>query len=194
MSFQANKSINLTINLKHNLMKKLILTLLFLISFSVQSQVLQFGLKGGYNASTLSGDGDISSLSGFHAGVFASIDLVILDVVPELVYSTQGAKFGDQEVNLDYFNVPIMARLNLLKVLYIEAGPQIGFLINAENDGEDVKDDFESTDFAIGVGAGVELFDTFDVSARYNFGTTDVTKAPGDYKNNVLQVGLAYKF
>jgi hypothetical protein len=175
-------------------MKKLFFAFLILISFSAQSQVLQFGIKGGYNNSTLSGDGDISSLSGYHAGVFASIDLVILDVVPELVYSTQGAKVSDQDVKLNYLNVPIMARLNLLKILYLEAGPQFGFLMSAEDGGEDIKDDLESTDFAVGVGAGVELFDKFDVSARYNFGTTDVTKGAGDYKNNVFQFGLAYKF
>lgn len=175
-------------------MKKLFYLALILFSISSQSQILQFGIKGGYNNSTLSGDGDISSLSGFHAGVFASIDLVILDVVPELVYSTQGAKFGNQEVKLDYFNVPIMARLNLLKILYIEAGPQFGFLIGADDGSNDAEDNYESTDIAVGVGAGVELFDKFDIGLRYNIGTTDVTKGPGDYKNNVLQLGVAYKF
>lgn len=175
-------------------MKKLFYAVVLLFSIAAQSQVLQFGIKGGYNNSTLSGDGDISSLSGFHAGVFASIDLVILDVVPELVYSTQGASFDGQDVKLNYFNVPIMARLNLLKILYVEAGPQFGFLMSAEDGGEDIKDELESTDIAIGVGAGVELFDKFDLGLRYNFGTTDVTKGAGDYKNNVLQIGVAYKF
>jgi hypothetical protein len=175
-------------------MKKLFYLVVLLLGISAHSQVLQFGVKGGLNMSTLSGDGDISSLTGFHAGVFASIDLVVLDVVPELVYSTQGAKFGDQDVNLNYFNIPVMARLNLLKILYLEAGPQFGFLVGADDGLPNSKDNFESTDFSVGVGAGVELFDTFDASLRYNFGTTDVTKAEGDYKNNVLQIGLAYKF
>lgn len=175
-------------------MKHLLFAVLLFFSIAAHSQILQFGLKGGYNNSTLSGDGDISSLSGFHAGVFASIDLVVLDVVPELVYSTQGAKFGDQEVKLDYFNVPIMARLNLLKILYVEAGPQFGFLVSAKEGSEDIKDDVESTDIAIGVGAGVELFDKFDLGLRYNIGTTDVSKAGDDNKNNVFQIGLAFKF
>lgn len=175
-------------------MKHLFFAVLLFFSIAAHSQILQFGLKGGYNNSTLSGDGDISSLSGFHAGVFASIDLVVLDVVPELVYSTQGAKFGDQEVKLDYFNVPIMARLNLLKILYVEAGPQFGFLVSAKEGSEDIKDDVESTDIAIGVGAGVELFDKFDLGLRYNIGTTDVSKAGDDNKNNVFQIGLAFKF
>lgn len=175
-------------------MKKLFFAFLILISFSVQSQVLKFGIKGGYNNSTLSGDGDISSLSGFHAGVFASIDLVVLDVVPELVYSTQGASFDGQDVKLDYINVPIMAKLNLLKILYLEAGPQFGFLVGAKDGSDDIKDDVESTDISIGAGLGVELFDKFDLSARYNFGTTEVFKEASGYKNNVLQVGLAYKF
>jgi opacity protein-like surface antigen len=175
-------------------MKKLFYLVVLLLGISAHSQILQFGVKGGLNTSTLSGDGDISSLTGFHAGVFASIDLVIIDVVPELVYSTQGASFGNQDVNLNYFNVPIMARLNLLKILYLEAGPQFGFLVGADDGTDNSKDNYESTDFSVGVGAGVELFDTFDVGLRYNFGTTDVTKAPGDYKNNVFQIGLAYKF
>jgi opacity protein-like surface antigen len=175
-------------------MKKLFYLVVLFLGISAHSQILQFGVKGGLNTSTLSGDGDIGSLTGFHAGVFASIDLVIIDVVPELVYSTQGASFGNQDRKLDYFNIPVMARLNLLKILYIEAGPQFGFLMSAKDGSEDIKDDIESTDISLGIGAGVELFDTFDLGLRYNMGTTDVTKAPGDYKNNVFQIGLAYKF
>ena len=33
-----------------------------------------------------------------------------------------------------------------------------------------------------------------DFGVRYNFGVTDVSKGDDDNKNNVLQVGLAYKF
>lgn len=175
-------------------MKHLLIAVVLFFSITAQSQVLKFGIKGGYNNATLSGDGNPSSISGFHAGVFASIDLVIIDVVPELVYSTQGAKFGDQEVNLDYLNVPIMARLNLLKILYVEAGPQFGFLIGADDGLDNAEDRYESTDISIGVGAGVELFDTFDIGLRYNYGTTDVSKGAGDNKNSVVQLGLAYKF
>jgi hypothetical protein len=175
-------------------MKKLFYLVVLFLGISAHSQILQFGVKGGLNTSTLSGDGDIGSLTGFHAGVFASIDLVIIDVVPELVYSTQGASFGNQDRKLDYFNIPVMARLNLLKILYFEAGPQFGFLVGADDGSDNAKDNYESTDFSVGVGAGVELFDTFDLGLRYNMGTTDVTKAPGDYKNNVFQIGLAYKF
>ncbi len=175
-------------------MKHLLFAVILFYSIAAHSQILQFGLKGGYNISTFSGDGNPSSLSGFHGGVFASIDLVVIDLVPELVYSTQGAKFGDQEFKLDYFNVPIMARLNLLKIFYVEAGPQFGFLVSANDGLDNVKDRYESTDFAVGIGAGVELFDSFDVSLRYNIGTTDVSKEGGDNKNNILQVGLSFKF
>jgi outer membrane immunogenic protein len=59
---------------------------------------------------------------------------------------------------------------------------------------EDIKDNLNSTDIAVGVGAGVELFDKFDVGLRYNFGVTDVNKDGDSFKNNVLQFGISYKF
>ncbi len=177
-------------------MKKLIFAIIVLFSFStVQAQIVQFGLKGGYNSATLSGLDGNKALSGFHVGALAEIDIVFMSIQPELVYSTQGSAFdsGD-DVKLDYLNVPVMAKLNLLKILYLEAGPQFGFLLSAKDGSDDIKDNLNSTDIAVGVGAGVELFDKFDVGLRYNFGITDVNKEGDSVKNNVLQFGISYKF
>jgi hypothetical protein len=177
-------------------MKKLIFAIIVLFSFStVQAQIVQFGLKGGYNSATLSEQDGNKALSGFHVGALAEIDIVFMSIQSELVYSTQGSAFdsGD-DTKLDYLNVPVMAKLNLLKILYLEAGPQFGFLLSAKDGSKDIKDNLNSTDIAVGVGAGVELFDKFDIGLRYNFGVTDVNKDGDSVKNNVLQFGLSYKF
>jgi hypothetical protein len=102
-------------------MKKLIFAIIVLFSFStVQAQIVQFGLKGGYNSATLSEQDGNKALSGFHVGALAEIDIVFMSIQSELVYSTQGSAFdsGD-DTKLDYLNVPVMAKLNLLKILYL---------------------------------------------------------------------------
>ena len=50
---------------------------------------------------------------------------------PELLYSGQGSS-----VNLNYLNIPLMAKYNLTKEFSLEAGPQIGFLLSANTSGE----------------------------------------------------------
>lgn len=177
-------------------MKKLIIAVIVLFSFStVQTQIVQFGIKGGFNSSTLTGLDNNNALSGFHVGALAEIDIVFMSIQPELVYSSQGSAFdsGD-DIKLDYLNVPIMAKLNVLKILYVEAGPQFGLLLTAKDGSDDIKDDLNATDIAIGFGVGVELFDKFNFGLRYTFGATGTFKEGDSVKNNVLQVGVSYKF
>ncbi len=120
----------------------MILGLFGLFSFStVQAQIVQFGLKGGYNSATLSGQDDNKALSGFHVSTLAEIEIVFLSIQPELVYSKQGSAFDNgDDVKLDYIYVSIMAKLNILKILYVVADPQFGFLVGADDGADNAKD------------------------------------------------------
>ncbi|MGZ5263646.1 MAG: outer membrane beta-barrel protein, partial [Kaistella sp.] len=81
-----------------------------------------------------------------------------------------------------------------------EAGPEFGFLVSSKAKGSgvtvDVKDEMNSFDFGVGLGAGYYFTPNFGLTARYVAGFTDVVKDNPDdaVKNNVFQVGLAYKF
>lgn len=208
-------------------MKKLILGLAVTASSlafaqqtpSSSSNPVTFGVKGGMNVSSLSKDeglDDQKSKIGFNAGVFANIPIAeSFSVQPEVLYSQYGSKadqtiFGTKysaSTKLDYIAVPVMFQYNLIPNLYVEAGPEFGFLVSAknklknENNGnsttsDNYKDRLQTFNFGVGLGAGYYFTPNLGITARYVAGVTDIFKEnSGDaVRNNTFQVGLAYKF
>ncbi|CAM3026000.1 PorT family protein [Chryseobacterium flavum] len=184
-----------------------------------------FGVKGGMNVSSLSNGADLSdskSKIGFNAGVFANIPLASsFSVQPEVLYNDLGSKVtreftaggntyrNEYSRNLGYIAVPVMFQYNATPEFFLEAGPEFGFLVSAKdkiknstnsNSSTQIatldKDDFQTFNFGIGIGAGYYFLPNLGITARYTAGLTDIYKNnSGDaVKNNVFQVGLAYKF
>jgi len=168
---------------------------------SVNAQAT-FGAKAGLNVANFSGDvTDNKTLVGFNVGVFVEIELSeSFKLQPELLYSTQGTKFKEEGVSIDfemnYINLPIMFKYAVAEGFYLEAGPQIGFLVTAEAFGIDVKDEMESVDFGANLGFSYDFTDELFAGARYNIGLSNVVKDSGDesIKNSVLSFSLGYKF
>jgi opacity protein-like surface antigen len=182
-------------------MKKLLLVAAFFFAVSVtaQAQEMGFGIKGGLNFASLSGDDvdDLDSRTGFHLGLLAEFGLTeSFSIQPEVLYSAQGAKEGDIKWKLDYLTIPVMAKYYATEGFSIEAGPYIGFNTTSEwdFDGEtmDLKDDTESTDFGLGLGLGYELPMGVLFQARYSMGLSDIA-SDGDIKNSVFQLSVGYK-
>ncbi|KUJ61824.1 hypothetical protein AR687_11450 [Flavobacteriaceae bacterium CRH] len=192
-------------------MRKIILSALAVIAFGyTNAQSTRFGVKAGLNLTTFAGGNyyDANSLVGFHVGGFAEIKIIEkLAIQPEVLFSTQGAKFdggfdGDWDTKLNYINIPVLAKFFITKQFTVEAGPQIGFLVSAKEDGQDAKDFYKSTDFGFNFGAGYNFTDNLSVGLRYTVGLSNI----GDYetddteeyldspKNSVLALSLAYKF
>ncbi|HSQ46598.1 MAG TPA: porin family protein [Lutibacter sp.] len=186
-------------------MKKIILVAFIAISsfVGVNAQT-SFGAKAGLNVANLSGDiTDNKTLIGFNVGVFAEIMLAdSFYLQPELLYSTQGAKFDEStsgfsaDLNLNYINIPLMFKYDVANRFYLEAGPQIGFLVSAEVLDQDVKDEFESTDFGANFGLSYGFTEKLFAQARYNIGLSNIAKDSGDDKisNSVISFSLGYKF
>ena len=196
-------------------MKKILLTAAALFAFTfANAQETKFGVKAGLNLGTLSGDienafvdSDMNMRPSFHVGGFAEIKLSDkFAVQPELLYSIEGAKQdvdGESEKliwDLQYLNVPVMAKYYATEQLSIEAGPQIGFLMKAEAtfDGDtvaDFKDDSKSTAISLGFGAGYNFTENIFASARYTLGMTNIIDQDDfDSKSNVLAISVGYKF
>ncbi len=191
-------------------MKKILLVLIVtsLPLMRVQAQGLGIGLKGGLNFANQSiGDfqGDVSSRTGFHGGLYAHISLGKFGVQPEILYSTVGSEFDlsgvadDIENRSAYFTIPLLLRLNIA-FLNIHAGPQFGILVNAETEDngvvEDVKDQYKSGDFSIAAGVGANLPFNLNVTARYVAGLSDVNDNLtnlGDISNSTFQLSLGYR-
>lgn len=177
---------------------------------NADSMAISFGVKGGVNFATVTGN-DVDSpdsRTSFHVGVVAEFPLAdIFSIQAEALYSGQGFDFdfegpdGDKaEFQLDYINVPVLAKVYVVKGLSIEAGPQFSFLVNEEADLNPNSDDGdfdlnEAETFEFGVAAGLTFQTEMGLFAtgRYNVGLTEIYKDV-DAKNSVFQLGIGYKF
>ena len=201
-------------------MKKVILSAVLLAAFSstdvLAQQQVKFGPKAGVNFANISGLDNSEMKTGFHVGAVAEIKFnEKFSIQPEVVYSTQGAKFtynnAEVKLNNDYINVPIMAKYYIVDGFSVEAGPQVGFLAKAEQEGSycgftgtvDAKDRYKSVDFGLNFGLAYDLPMGFFVNARYNLGLSKVgedytignlTYEAANNKNSVIQLGVGYKF
>jgi hypothetical protein len=95
-------------------MKKVLLTALAVFAFSfANAQDTKYGVKGGLNMSNNSADGS-KSITSFHLGGFAQFKMNDkFAIQPELLYSAQGAKNDFGTLNLNYINIPVMAKYNV---------------------------------------------------------------------------------
>ena len=187
-------------------MKKVFLSLVILVAATVSASAqVQFGVKGGLNIANLNGPGSggTSSLIGLHIGGLASIEVSdLFHVQPELVFSTQGAKAPGGTLDLDYLNIPVLAKYTIVKGLNIEAGPQFGFLLSAkakDNAGNsaNVSSSFKSLDLSLALGASYDITKMIGVDVRYNAGLSDISNPSNSSNavhNSVVQIGVYYLF
>jgi len=214
-------------NQKNKKMKKILIAALalFIVNGAI-AQSIRGGIKVGSNLSTLTNTvilgGGIAANGkmkfGFHTGGF--VDFAFSERVslqPELLYSAQGAKYAEtfydriKEENMsmtaliaiNYINIPVLLKINIADGLSAEIGPQIGFLISAEQDikfnnipvwSERIKGT-NTLDITAITGLSYAFSGNFVVSARYGLGLTYVNKdSVFPQKNSVIQLGVGYKF
>ncbi len=123
---------------------------LFLFTFCI-AQKTHFGAKAGTNYSSVVGDltqGIKFRFSG-HAGVFLEIEYSDkFSLKPEIVYSSQGFQFSSDlqsiqnggvpsngnefrtNVQFNYLSIPVLGKFALNNRVFVEFGPQFGFLLN----------------------------------------------------------------
>ncbi|MBO2012060.1 porin family protein [Hymenobacter negativus] len=170
------------------------------------------GFKAGGSAASFVGDGakNMQYVYGFQAGLFANLALNRpFSIQPELLYSMKGAKtpagyITQSSIWLNYIDVPVAFRATTKDGLFLEAGPQVSFLINAKSDasGEkvSVKNSYKFVDVGFVLGAGYQpLKGGLGIGGRYNagFGTalkaaTDSRVVTPDLRNSAFQVYLTY--
>ncbi|MDT0644308.1 porin family protein [Zunongwangia sp. F363] len=206
-------------------MKKSVLIIalaIFGVTGMKAQEFVQFGIKGGANFSTFTGDGiqgfeDPDSRTSFNVGVLAEIPLIEdrFSIQPEVLYSAQGFDISDDqqdnifdvddnvEYQLDYISVPVLAKIYLVDGLSVEAGPSFNFKVNEEIDNAplqdggdtDVSDVSAVQDFEIAGAAGLEykFNNGFFIQGRYTYGFSDVVE-DYDVHNSVFQAGIGFFF
>ncbi|MGY5847538.1 porin family protein [Salegentibacter sp. HM20] len=199
--------------------KSILIAVLAVFGFTTAAsaqEFVYFGVKGGVNFTGMSSDAftDNQSRTGFHLGLLSEIPVGSrFSVQPEVLYSTQGTEarrnFAGStvtgEYELDYIQVPVLAKIYLIEGLSLEVGPSFNFLVNEEYDFESTAlnaewdTDMGSTfEFGGALGASYKFNNGFFASARYTQGFTDVFDSNewGDdaIKNNGFQLGVGLMF
>jgi len=178
-----------------------------LMTGTVNAQHVNVGIKAGLNLYNINNDNNVEydPKVGFHVGLLGHIHLAKqLALQPEITYSTQGAKrtIGsiDTKLNLGYINVPVLIQYMFDNGFRLQAGPQVGFLVNAKSEvgsnDTDVKNNFKSIDFGLGFGVGyIKPSTGFGVDLRYNIGVANINENTAiKSTNRGLQLGVFYLF
>lgn len=174
------------------------------------------GLTGGLNiANTVSSrNSDFSTDTKLGANFGLLIDIPIiypLSFQPEILYSQKGYRantvYGQFAQRANFIDVPILAKLKLAPAFNVVVGPQVSFLMNTRNtyyDGFDIIQQSKYTyngdkTFVGGViGVGLDLNRNVELRGRYtiDFQENNPNGSSGvpDYRNQVWQVGLGFKF
>jgi len=197
------------------------MAIIAMATLSMSAQQVQFGVKGGLNISTESKNENIAKLSknpdfkaGIHVGGVVNYAInQTLELEADLLYSMQG--YNDHiyvmaEQSLDdigyhvtshYLTLPIAAKFNLAKGIYVECGPQVGYLLAKKDnmDGFESENTFSSSntkkfDFGLFAGLGYRFDSGMFVGARYIHGFTGTSKVFDGGKNRNIQVSLGYLF
>jgi hypothetical protein len=179
-----------------------------LMTGTAMAQHVNIGVKAGANFYNVNNDNgaEYDTKTGFHAGLLGHIHLAPqLALQPEVVYSSQGAKYtlpggAETKLNLDYINVPVLFQYMFDNGFRLQAGPQVGFLVSAKSETgsvkTDVKDNFNTIDFGLGAGAGyVHVPSGFGVDLRYNLGLSNINENDAVKSHNRgFQAGVFYLF
>lgn len=176
----------------------------------------KFGVKGGVNFTNMTSDGfdDTNSRTGFNIGLLAEIPAGDrFSVQPEVLYSTQGTEAtrtvaGNTytgEYQLDYIQVPVLAKFYPVDGFAIEVGPSFNFLVDEKYDysGTILESETETemaSSFEFGGAAGIsyKFNNGFFVDGRYVQGFTDAFDSDSfdddAIKNSGFQLGVGFEF
>lgn len=204
-------------------MKKLaLLCFTALAANTVSAQTVQFGLRGGLNISRESSheysfyisDG-MKNKAGLHIGGVAEFSLSDrFAIEADVLYSMQGYKDvvyteaveqnisnTDYTVTSHYINIPVSAKYYITDGLYVECGPQVGFLLSKRDELEnwEIENSYNSdttkkVDFGVLGGIGYKFPNNVFISGRYIHSFTGTSKLYDGAKNRDIQISLGYMF
>lgn len=162
--------------------KKILIAALMVASFSFAQ--LNFGAHAALNMSNFWGD-DVNEPEmgvGFSAGLGMKLSFPLLPITlaPEVLIDMRNVDAGgDLTITEWALDIPVLVRLSLLPILYLEAGPVVALNLSstAEADGVEVDLDklgIETNTLELGVafGIGTGIVPFVDIDFRVNLGLT----------------------
>ena len=172
-----------------------VIALLLVGSLSAQAQI-KLGVKAGANFPSLEDTGGnfaIHNNTGWHAGGMLEIKIPLIGIEADVLYSQTGADIpGYGELKNTTLDIPILAKLYILKIFNIHAGPQFTFLTSSKLDDVSIKDDIENSNFRFVAGLGVAL-GPLDVHGRFIFpSNSTISTVPADLQHSNIQLSVGW--
>ncbi len=203
---------------------------IFTMKTNAQKSDTSFGIQVGTNLARYTPRFPVPSTEdvrytgkiGFYAGGFVNFKICEqLRIQPSLLFASQGSKFKNENVEIrdNDFNVsrldfgtnivestiilPVVLQIYLGEKFYIEAGPQIGYIISLKdknvgdilpgtgNSGSENLSNNDKLDLGLLVGFGYKLNKKLGLNSRYYFG---VIERNNGLKSSVLNLGIEYSF
>ena len=178
------------------------LLMLFTFLFAIQLSSQDFGIRFGFNLANVTGEEveDNSIRPGLQIGPVLDHHFNnLLTLHTGVIFSMKGANFtiNNESENLasNFIDIPVLLRFNDKSGLYFESGIQLGFLVAATYDGDDVSDFYNDTDYQAVLGLGYSM-NKIRFDFRYNFSMGSVISNPYStdvsLKNHVMAICASY--
>lgn len=177
-----------------------------------QTKVWSIGPEIGVNFSKYGMDANSNShANGITGGIFLTYSVInTFGITGKILYSEKGAVTDDREEILKYIEVPLTGRFFFNKSGKFRPnffmGPSFGFLRGVStrigtNDPVKIRDykaSYNSYDIGATAGLGLNYLilrqTRLLLDARYTYGLTDLTKAPGQINNETVSLTLGMSF
>ncbi|PAW93077.1 hypothetical protein CKK33_06045 [Mucilaginibacter sp. MD40] len=175
-----------------------------------------FGVAVGANFSntvdSYNADFSTSTIAGWHVGLTANFPVSrSFAFAPELLFSQKGYKAettdGTFKQRTNYIDIPLLAKFRVVPGFNFLIGPQLTFQTSTRNIYEDGFNRIVETEYdnngdksiiAGVIGVGIDLTRNVELRARYNIdldrNRTNGASLLPDYRNQVFQLGLGFKF
>ena len=182
--------------------------LLILLSQNVIGQ-FTFASKFGVNIANVRNTSayNYSILFHYNTGIIAKYDLLSKFLLTtEILLSNKGYSEliipnGTTTNKLTYLSVPILTEYKASKKVYFQLGPEINYLVAAQQKNDDLKksiyEKYKKLDIAIAGGLGFKLSKSIALETRYTRGLTQIVNTNRyfeTFKTNTLQLNFVYQF
>lgn len=200
-----------------------------LVSLRAAAQEFHFIPRVGFNLSNTYSESYADMRPGLNIGIAEEIRFSRLFAIePGVYYSMQGyrkenAHGRTAKLNVDYLNIPVLAKFYLYEGFHLFVGPQVGFNVKAEASdylfsseitpgvssesdySGDQKEAIRNVDFSLSMGLGYAFDWGLVLTANYNLGCTYLFSESelslggsnlfhGKDRNGVIQINAGWRF
>lgn len=190
---------------------KLLFVAAFMIFSSAAMAQFNIGVKGGVNISKVNDKAFRDEFTyGYHLGGFAEVGLgKRLKIQPEVLWNqintradtafrniySNALDFSNyKDVKLNYLSIPVLLSYKLGNVLYLQAGPQFGILLNQDKTLlENGKEAFSKGDFSMLGGVQLNV-SKLRLSGRYFVGLNNISEIDDNskWRNQGFQISAGF--